>query len=54
VPVMLVLGGREAESRSVAVRRRGGVDLGVRPLDEVVAELAAEAAERRLTAPASA
>ena len=28
VPVMLVLGGREAEARSVAVRRRGGVDLG--------------------------
>ena len=53
VPVMLVLGGREAEARSVSVRRRGGVDVGVKPLDEVVPELAAEAAERRLTAPAS-
>ena len=46
VPAMLVLGGREAEARSVAVRRRGGVDAGVKPLDEVVAELAAEARER--------
>ncbi len=51
---MLVLGGREAEARSVAVRRRGGVDAGVKPLDEVVAELAAEARERRLAAPAPA
>ena len=51
---MLVLGGREAEARSVSVRRRGGVDVGVSPLDEVVAELAAEARERRLAAPATA
>ena len=53
VPVMLVLGGREAEARTVSVRRHGGVDVGVKPLDEVVAELAAEASERRLTAPAT-
>ena len=53
VPVMLVLGGREAEARSVAVRRRGGVDAGVQPLAEVVQELAAEARERRLTAPSA-
>src|SRR5207342_3355241 len=54
VPVMLVLGGREAEAKTVAVRRHGGVDAGVRPLDEVVAETAAEARDRRLTsAPAS-
>jgi threonyl-tRNA synthetase len=50
VPVMLVLGGREAEARTVSVRRRGGVDVGVKALDEVVAELAAEARERRLAA----
>ena len=37
VPVMLVLGGREAEARTVSVRRHGGVDVGVKPLDEVVA-----------------
>ena len=51
VPVMLVLGGREAEARSVAVRRRGGVDAGVSALDEVVAELAAEARARALAPP---
>ncbi len=45
---MLVLGGREAEAGSVAVRRRGGVDEGVKPLADVVAELAAEARERLL------
>ena len=39
--------------RSVSVRRRGGVDAGVKPLDEVVAELAAEARERRLAPRAS-
>jgi threonyl-tRNA synthetase len=49
VPVMLVLGGREAEARTVSVRRRGGVDAGVQPLAAVVAEVAAEARERRLT-----
>ena len=49
VPAMLVLGGREAEARTVAVRRHGGVDAGVKPLDEVVAEPAAEARDRRLT-----
>jgi threonyl-tRNA synthetase len=52
-PVMLVLGGREAEARTVAVRRRGGVDLGVTALDEVVALLAAEARSRALLAPGS-
>jgi threonyl-tRNA synthetase len=50
VPIMLVLGGREAEARTVSVRRHGGVDVGVKPLDEVVAEAAAEARERRLAA----
>jgi threonyl-tRNA synthetase len=48
VPVMLVLGGREAEAHTVSVRRRGGVDAGVQPLEAVVAEVAAEARERRL------
>jgi threonyl-tRNA synthetase len=54
VPVMLVLGGREAEARSVAVRRRGGVDAGVMALDDAVARLAAEAAARSLAPPAAA
>jgi threonyl-tRNA synthetase len=46
-----VLGGREAEARTVSVRRHGGVDLGVEPLTVVVAGLAAEARERLLSAP---
>jgi threonyl-tRNA synthetase len=36
VPFMLVVGDREAASRSVAVRRRDRGDVGVRPLVEVV------------------
>ncbi len=36
VPFMLVVGDREAASRSVAVRRRDMGDVGVRPLVEVV------------------
>jgi threonyl-tRNA synthetase len=51
VPVMLVLGGREAEARSVAVRRRGGVDAGTLALDDVVEALAAEARARALSPP---
>ena len=51
-PVMLVLGGREAEARTVSVRRHGGIETeGVQPLDEVVASLAAESAARLLTTP---
>jgi threonyl-tRNA synthetase len=42
VPYMLVVGDREAEQRTVAVRTRGGGDLGALPLGEVVARLAAE------------
>ena len=48
VPVMLVIGGREAEARTVSVRRHGGVDMGVKPLGEVVVETVAEARERLL------
>jgi threonyl-tRNA synthetase len=43
-----VIGGREAESGQVAVRRRDGHDLGAMPLAEVVEALRREAAERRL------
>jgi len=48
VPYILVIGGREAESGQVAVRRRDGHDLGALPLAEVVDALRREAAERRL------
>ena len=42
VPVMLVVGRREAEQRTVAVRRLGGEAQSVMPLDTAVAALAAE------------
>jgi threonyl-tRNA synthetase len=43
VPVILAVGQREVEDRSVSVRRLGEKDTTTRPLDEVVAELQAEA-----------
>jgi threonyl-tRNA synthetase len=48
VPVMLVVGDREAEAGQVAVRRRGRRDLGTRPLAEVLGEVTAEAERRAL------
>ncbi|MGB5081519.1 MAG: His/Gly/Thr/Pro-type tRNA ligase C-terminal domain-containing protein, partial [Burkholderiales bacterium] len=33
VPYMLVVGAREAESGTVAVRRRAGADLGAMPIE---------------------
>jgi len=48
VPYMLVLGDREVEEGTVAVRARAGGDLGARPLAEFVAALAAEVAAKRL------
>jgi threonyl-tRNA synthetase len=47
VPYMLVVGDREAEDRAVALRRHREGDLGTVPLDEAVARLAGEVAERR-------
>jgi threonyl-tRNA synthetase len=47
VPYMLVVGDREADARAAALRRHREGDLGTLPLGEVVARLAAEAAERR-------
>ncbi|MFO1208000.1 MAG: threonine--tRNA ligase [Amaricoccus sp.] len=43
VPVILAVGHREVEDRTVSVRRLGEKDSRVAPLDAVVAELAAEA-----------
>jgi threonyl-tRNA synthetase len=48
VNYVFVIGGREADSGQVAVRRRDGHDLGAMPLADAVAALAREAAERRL------
>jgi threonyl-tRNA synthetase len=42
--VLLVVGKREAETRSVAIRRLGGKEQEILALDEAVARLKAEAA----------
>lgn len=47
VPYMLVVGEKEMNDQQVAVRRQGKGDLGVKPLDTFVTELAAEIKERR-------
>jgi threonyl-tRNA synthetase len=57
VPVMLVVGKREAEEKTVSVRRMGVQQQQVMPLDKAVAMLADEAVPpdlRRSTAPARA
>jgi threonyl-tRNA synthetase len=46
-PYMAVVGPREAESQTVALRERSQGDLGAFPLEKVVAMLAQEVAERR-------
>ncbi|MGI9341369.1 MAG: threonine--tRNA ligase [Gammaproteobacteria bacterium] len=49
VPYMLVVGDREAESNTVAVRTRGGDDLGTMSMDELAQRLADDIAGRGLT-----
>jgi len=44
VPVLLVVGKREAENRAVAIRRLGGSDQEIVALDQAVATLVAESA----------
>jgi len=51
VPVIAVVGRREAESRSVALRRLGGEAQTILPLAEAVSTLAAEATPPDLRAP---
>ena len=46
IPYMLIVGGKEAESASVAVRHRAKGDLGARPLAEFVASLLQEVENR--------
>ncbi|MFZ0637939.1 MAG: threonine--tRNA ligase [Candidatus Acidiferrales bacterium] len=43
IPYMLVIGGKEAEAGTVAVRHRSKGDLGARPLDQFISDLRAEA-----------
>ena len=47
VPVMLVVGDREAEQQTVSVRRHGKVDLGSQPLAELTGALVEEARSKR-------
>ena len=42
LPYMLVVGDREAENGAVAVRTRGGQDLGAMPVDEFIAKITEE------------
>ncbi|NOY67118.1 MAG: threonine--tRNA ligase [Gammaproteobacteria bacterium] len=49
IPYMLVIGDREAESGTVAVRTRSGEDLGVMSLEEVRTFFTTEIANRGLT-----
>ena len=47
VPYMLVIGAREAEGGTVAVRTRAGENLGAMPLDEFKAKLLDEIKTRK-------
>lgn len=46
IPYMLVVGGREAETRAVSLRTRDGKDLGARPLADAIALLRDEVQRR--------
>ena len=48
IPYMLVIGGKEAEAGTVAVRHRSKGDLGPRPLDEFIADLKKEIDSRAI------
>jgi threonyl-tRNA synthetase len=48
IPYMLVIGGKEVEAGTVAVRHRSKGDLGPRPLDQFVADLKAEVDSRAI------
>jgi threonyl-tRNA synthetase len=49
IPYMLIIGGKEAEAGSVAVRHRSKGDLGPRPLEQFVADLRQEIDSRRIS-----
>jgi threonyl-tRNA synthetase len=55
IPVMLVVGAKEAEQQTVAYRDRTAGDLGAMPLDQAIERLRAESESRqaRQTAPAA-
>lgn len=47
VPYILVVGDKEAQNGTVAVRGLGGLDLGAIPFDDFVARLNEDVASRR-------
>ncbi|GBD11974.1 Threonine--tRNA ligase [bacterium HR23] len=47
VPYMLIVGDREVQAGTVAVRLRTGEDLGPMPLEALVRRILSEVAERR-------
>ncbi len=46
LPFLLIVGDKESEGNTVAVRARGGVDLGVMPLDAFVARLQQDVSQK--------
>ena len=42
IPYMLIIGDKEAETNTVSVRKRGGVDLGAQTLEEFIANIREE------------
>jgi len=53
LPYIRVVGDKELQSGQVAVRARGGVDLGSMPLAQFVERLAADVGGRRNVGPAA-
>ena len=49
IPYMAVVGGKEAEARTVSVRHHGKGDLGPQPLAEFLAKLRAEVDARTIS-----
>jgi threonyl-tRNA synthetase len=46
VPYLIVVGDKEAEANAVAVRARGGVDLGVMPIEDFIARLQQDVSQK--------
>jgi threonyl-tRNA synthetase len=53
IPYILVVGDKEKQAGTVAVRARGGADLGVMPLSGFAERLSADVGERRNVAGAA-
>ena len=49
VPYVLVVGDKEVQQNAVAVRERGGKDLGAMPLEELIARLTESIQQKRMT-----